>query len=161
MTNTAITETHEYDAFCDCTSCNAQLQAGPAAVNANLVRTPDNFDNETAETPAPTSAPCLRCHRTLRSAKSIAAKYGATCARKMAAAAKVAAQSQPAARVEKAADAIETGAVAQAAPNRFQVVSSDGSKTYDVDLAAGSCTCKAAQFGRSCYHVTSAALLAA
>jgi hypothetical protein len=45
--------------------------------------------------------------------------------------------------------------------NLFQVVSSDGHRVYDVDLAAGSCTCKAGQYGRACYHIRSAAVLAA
>lgn len=116
----------------------------------------------TTKTAAPaTTAHCHRCGRVLRSAKSIADGYGRTCKAKIAEAAKAAALSQPVERVAKATEALETGAVAHRTRNLFQVVSSDGSKTYDVDLAAGSCTCKAGQYGRACYHLASAALLAA
>lgn len=162
MTNTATTT--EHDTFCDCQRCvDAQVatihtlpnNAGPVAL-----------DDFTTEDEAAAPVPCRRCHRPLTSQRSIREAqrnggYGRGCAHKIEQAAKAAATVLGAARVEKATDAIETGAVAQAAPNRFQVVSSDGTQTYDVDLAAGTCTCRAGQFGRHCYHLTSAVLLAA
>jgi hypothetical protein len=82
----------------------------------------------------PTAQPtrCLRCHRVLRSAKSIAAGYGAGCrARIRAAAMAEAVKGFAAAQVEKARELIEDGAIVPT--NRkgvFRVVSSDGERSY-------------------------------
>jgi hypothetical protein len=113
----------------------------------------------TTKTAPATTAHCHRCGRVLRAAKSIADGYGRTCARKVAEAAKAAALTDT--QAVKVADALEAGAVSHRVRNLFQVVSSDGATVYDVDLAAGSCTCKAGQYGRVCYHLKSAAVLAA
>lgn len=107
------------------------------------------------------NAKCHRCGRTLTDPRRIATGYGRTCARKITEATRVAVATQPADRIAKATEAIETGAVVRRIHNLFQVVSSDGHTVYDVDLAAGSCTCRAGQFGRACFHRTAAALLAA
>lgn len=107
---------------------------------------------------------CKRCGRPLTSPRTIREAltnggYGRGCAKVIEANVKAAATTE--AQAAKVVDAIEAGAVEHRVRNLFQVVSSDGTTVYDVDLAAGSCTCKAGQYGRRCYHISAAAALAA
>lgn len=112
----------------------------------------------TTKTAPANTTRCTRCGRLLTAATSVAARMGRTCKAKVAAAAKAAAMTEV--QAAKVAEAIELGAVAHRVRNLFQVVGSRGD-LYDVDLAAGSCTCPAGQHGRACYHIRSAAVLAA
>lgn len=104
---------------------------------------------------------CKRCGRTLTAAKSVAQHAGPVCQAKIDAAITAAAHTQPVAQIEKATEALTDNAVAHRTRNLFQVVSSNGTTVYDVDLGTGGCTCKAGQYGRRCWHLTAAAALAA
>lgn len=109
---------------------------------------------------ATTHTHCLRCGRTLRATRSIAAGYGPTCARKVKAAAKaqIIAQYKPH-QVAKAEELIEQGALVPLRGNRiFLAASSDGSQTYRTHRAA--CTCPAGIKGRhACKHQIAAHIL--
>lgn len=104
---------------------------------------------------------CLRCHRTLRSAASIARGYGRTCQARITAAAKLAAHKP--AQVEKAQELIADGGLILLRRGRnrvFQVVASNGVDRYLT--AANACTCKAGLRGVSvCYHRIAAQLVSA
>lgn len=98
---------------------------------------------------------CRKCQRPLTSLRSIreAARnggYGRGCARKIDHAAQ-ASTDQPA-QVAKATQLIEDGALDHVAGSTWLAVSSDGSTRYEVDAAAGTCSCPAGQHGRRCYH---------
>lgn len=117
----------------------------------------DQFDTDAPfvaalEVEAPVvTARCTRCGRTLRSATSIAAGMGRTCARKVAAAVKEAAKTVPTA-----------GSVRHLIANLYEATSrTDGITTYHVNTVAGSCTCMAGRYGRPCWHKTEAAAMAA
>ena len=75
---------------------------------------------------------CMRCGRRLRTAKSIAAGYGAGCRARIRAAAKLADLSQwTPVQVEDARQAIEDGAVVPSTREGvFHVVSSDGTEVH-------------------------------
>jgi Family of unknown function (DUF6011) len=75
---------------------------------------------------------CGRCHRVLRSARSVREGYGPGCKAIMRAAAIAAAvKGFAAAQVEKARELIEDRAlVATSRPGVFRVVSSDGERSY-------------------------------
>lgn len=158
MTNTATTTGH--DTFCDCQRCvDAQVatirslpnNAGPVAL--------DDFDTEDDQ---PASAPCLRCGRLLHSPKSIAVGYGPTCARKIAAAAKVVdLAAYKTEQVTKATELIASGALVPTGAHTFLTVASDGVTRYETDAYHQTCSCKAGQFGRKCYHLLSALILEA
>lgn len=114
-----------------------------------------------SETTTPTN--CLRCGRTLTSAKSIGDKYGRTCKAKVAAATQTAdlAEYKPV-QVAKAVEVIEQGAIVPTSRVAlYLAVSSDGTVNYLVDQAEHSCTCKAGQRGIRCYHLAAADILAA
>lgn len=104
---------------------------------------------------------CLRCHRTLRSAASIARGYGRTCQARITAAAKLAAHKP--AQVEKAVELLADGGLVLVRRRRtpvFQVVASNGVDRYLT--APQACTCKAGLRGTStCYHRIAAQLIAA
>lgn len=104
---------------------------------------------------------CLRCHRTLRSAASIARGYGRTCQARITAAAKLAAHKP--AQVEKAQELIADGGLILLRRGRnrvFQVVASNGVDRYLT--APQACTCKAGLRGVSvCYHRIAAQLVSA
>lgn len=104
---------------------------------------------------------CKRCGRTLTAAKSVAQGAGRVCQAKIDAAVTAAAQTQPVQQIAKATEALADNAVAHRTRNLFQVVSTNGTTVYDVDLGTGGCTCKAGQYGRCCWHLTAAAALAA
>ena len=103
---------------------------------------------------------CRECGRVLRSAKSIADGMGRTCARKVARrdAEKAIVDTFPVAQVEKAREVIELGAYSDRG-TFFSIVSSDGSQLYGATTE--DCTCKAAMYGRTCYHRLAVMLLTA
>lgn len=104
---------------------------------------------------------CLRCHRALRSAESIARGYGRTCRAKVTAAAKAKAASQfKGSTVTKAMELIELGGLVAIRPRVFRVVRSDGTGTYLT--APEACTCAAGLRGlHVCYHRAAATILLA
>ena len=104
-----------------------------------------------------TTTKCGRCGRTLTAAKAVAEGYGRTCKARIAAAAKVAAD-QPA-QVTKALELIADGGIVRATGALFLAMSSDGTVRYEVNPTAGSCSCKAGQYGRPCYHKLAATLV--
>lgn len=112
--------------------------------------------NATAEHTA-----CLRCGRTLRSADSIARRYGRTCKAKVIAAAKAkAAAGFKPATVAKAQELIEDGGIVAIRARVFRVVASDGIGHYLT--APEACTCKAGLKGiHVCYHRAAAAIMLA
>lgn len=106
-------------------------------------------------------AHCARCGRTLRSATSIAAGYGPTCARRIREAAKVVdLTAYKAHQVEKATELIEQGGIIRTG-HLYLAVSTDGAIRYETSPAAGTCTCKAGERGLRCYHLAAATVLAA
>jgi Family of unknown function (DUF6011)/SWIM zinc finger len=106
-----------------------------------------------------TATKCQSCGRILTSTKSIAAGRGPVCQAKIAAAAK--ASTAAPALVAKAIELIEDGALVHWTRNLFLAVSTDGTVAYEVDAAAGSCTCPAGVHGRPCYHVLAARIVLA
>lgn len=58
------------------------------------------------------------------------------------------------AQMDKAREAAEDGAVVRLhhRAGLYGVVSSDGSRTYVVDMVRGTCSCDAGSFGQQCYH---------
>lgn len=105
---------------------------------------------------------CRKCHRVLRSAKSIARGMGPTCAKRVAENAKVAATDYKPEQVAKAMELIELGAIVVTVKALlFQVVSSKGDETYFTDAASRVCTCKAGARGIRCYHLAAAQILTA
>lgn len=108
---------------------------------------------------------CMRpgCGRKLTSAKSIAAGYGPVClARIRNAAATVELPGVKPAQHDKALELIADGGIVPTSrPGVFAAVSSDGTTTYLTDAGTGTCTCKAGQAGRYCYHLAAAAILTA
>lgn len=113
-------------------------------------------------TTAPT-AKCTRCGRGLRSAASVLARMGRTCARKhrQEQAAKLVLANYSDAQVESVKQVLADGGVQRVDRHRFAVVASDGVRRYEVDTTHASCTCKAGQNGRQCYHLAAATLAAA
>lgn len=108
---------------------------------------------------AETKVHCLRCHRVLRSAASIARGYGRTCRAKVTAAAKAASQFKGS-TVTKALELIELGGLVAIRRRVFRVVRSDGTGTYLT--APEACTCKAGLRGlHVCYHRAAATILLA
>lgn len=110
-----------------------------------------------------TTAKCKRCKRVLRSAESIARGRGRHCERlhRREEAAKLVLANYSAAQVAKVQELLEDGGVARTGRHTFEVVASDGVRRYEVNATTASCTCKAAENGRNCYHLAAAQLLAA
>jgi hypothetical protein len=104
-----------------------------------------------------------RCHcgRLLRAAKSVSRGFGPRCWAKIAAATRSTDLSAfSAAQAAKAAEAIEQLAVVPLSrPGIYGHVSGDGTATYVVDTREQSCTCKAGQNGRRCYHLAAGLIL--
>jgi hypothetical protein len=107
------------------------------------------------------TATCTRCHATLTSAKSVAARIGRTCARlnRQEAAASVFT------RTFKNADAARAKALQLLTDNalvptrhagQYLATSSDGTAAYLVDTIERSCTCKGHQRVGRCYHLVAA-----
>jgi hypothetical protein len=106
---------------------------------------------------------CNRCGRTLRSATSIAAGYGPTCARKVRKASALVATTtayQPF-QLDKAAELVEMGAIVRIRFAEFTAVSSRGDGVYTVNAAIRTCTCPAGERGVACYHLAAAEILTA
>jgi hypothetical protein len=102
---------------------------------------------------------CKRCGRSLRSASSRSAGYGPVCARRMRhAIADIGAAYQPH-QIASATELIADGGVVVGPGRTCLAVSSDGQRTYVVDVTAGTCTCKAGEFGRRCFHLAAAICL--
>lgn len=103
-------------------------------------------------------ATCRRCGRTLTSPRSIREAtqnggYGRGCAAKIAD--EVAANTTPA-QASEALDLIQDEAIVRVAGSVFLAVSADGRVLYEVCPVTGTCTCKAGQYGRRCYHLVAA-----
>ena len=102
---------------------------------------------------------CLRCGRTLRSAKSAALGYGPTCQRKVreAAKAQILAQYMPH-QIAKAEELIEQGALIPLRAGISLAPSADGARTYKTHRAA--CSCPAGIKGiHPCKHRIAAHIL--
>jgi hypothetical protein len=116
------------------------------------------MSNATA-TPA-SETRCLRCHRVLKSARSVAARYGKGCSAKIRQAALNEARADfTADQQSKATELIRDGGLVPT--NRegvFRAVSSKGDETYLVHAAA--CTCPGGlRAKRPCYHTLAARIL--
>ena len=107
---------------------------------------------------ATTHTNCLRCGRTLTSAKSQATGYGPTCARHIRNAA-VDLTDYKAHQITSARDLIEDGAIIPLRSVVFIAVSTDGTETYKT--APTACTCPAGLKGSRCYHQLAARMLLA
>ncbi|NUS22690.1 MAG: hypothetical protein HOV92_00475 [Streptomyces sp.] len=101
---------------------------------------------------------CLRCGRTLTSAKSRALGYGAKCAAKVRNAA-VDASDYKAHQIASARELIEDGAIIPLRSVVFVTVSTDGTETYKT--APTTCSCPAGLKGSRCYHQLAARMLLA
>jgi hypothetical protein len=106
---------------------------------------------------------CKRCHRALRSTDSIARGMGRTCARKhrQETAARLVLASYSPVQVEKVRELLADGGLARVDRTTFLAVASNGVDRYEVSTAHASCTCRAGQNGRQCYHLAAATLAAA
>lgn len=107
------------------------------------------------------TAKCLRCGHKIRSAASVAARYGPVCRAKIRLAAiNEAIRGFAAAQVDKARELISDGGlVPTGRPGVFRAVSSNGTDTYLVHSAV--CNCPAGLRGRQCYHLAAARILTA
>lgn len=101
---------------------------------------------------------CLRCGRTLTSAKSRALGYGAKCATKVRHSAVDLADYKPH-QVASAKELIEDGAIIPLRNTIFIAVSTDGTETYRT--APTGCNCPAGLKGSRCYHQLAARMLLA
>jgi hypothetical protein len=101
---------------------------------------------------------CLRCGRTLRTAKSQALGYGAKCAAKVRNAAVDLTDYKPH-QVASARELIEDGAIVPLRSVVFIAVSTDGTETYRT--APTGCTCPAGLKSSRCYHQLAARMLLA
>lgn len=101
---------------------------------------------------------CLRCGRTLTSAKSQATGYGPTCARHIRRATVDLTDYKPH-QISSARELIEDGAIVPLRSVVFVAVSTDGTETYRT--APTGCTCPAGLKGARCYHQLAARMLLA
>ncbi|MFI1728194.1 DUF6011 domain-containing protein [Streptomyces acidicola] len=107
---------------------------------------------------ATTNTHCLRCGRTLTSARSRSLGYGPTCARHIRRAT-VDLRDYKAHQIASARELIEDGAIIPLRSVVFIAVSTDGTETYK--SAPTSCTCPAGLKGSRCYHSLAARMLLA
>lgn len=116
-----------------------------------------------SETTSTAPATCTRCGRVLTDPRSVARGAGPVCFRKIKDAALLVLAAHSHEAVRKALELIADGGIRPVGTTGghrvFLAVSSDGSTRYETSAAG--CACKAGQFGRSCYHRTAVALLAA
>lgn len=103
-------------------------------------------------------ANCLRCGRTLTSAKSIALGYGPTCSAKIRHAHADLTDYKPE-QIDAAVELITDGAIIPLRSVVFLTISSDGTETYR--SAPTGCNCPGGLAGRRCYHTAAARLLLA
>lgn len=116
-----------------------------------------NSGRKVARVEAPVVHRCTRCHRVLTSAASIARGTGPGCERKIRATLAYIGASFTPRQIVAATELItDGGIVVGPADWTCLAVSSDGSTTYVVDTATATCTCKAGQHGRPCYHLAAA-----
>ena len=101
---------------------------------------------------------CLRCGRTLHTARSRSLGYGPKCAAKVRNA-PVDTTDYKAHQITSARELIEDGAIIPVDNATFISVSTDGTETYTT--APTGCTCKAGQKGTRCYHTLAAQMLLA
>jgi len=101
---------------------------------------------------------CLRCGRTLRTAKSRALGYGAKCAAKVRHSAVDLSDYKPH-QITSARELIEDGAIIPLRSVVFVAVSTDGTETYKT--APTACSCPAGLKGSRCYHQLAARMLLA
>lgn len=101
---------------------------------------------------------CLRCGRTLTSAKSCATGYGPKCAAKVRHSAVDTSDYKPH-QIASAQELIADGAIIPLRSVIFIAVSTDGTETYKT--APTACTCPAGTKGSRCYHQLAARLLLA
>jgi hypothetical protein len=108
-------------------------------------------------------ATCTRCGRTLRSQESIARDMGRHCAKmdRKEQAAKLILANYTRPQVEKVKQLLADGGVQKVGRHTWTAVASNGYGRYSVDTTMASCTCKAGENGRQCYHLAAAQLLAA
>ncbi|MFI1165628.1 DUF6011 domain-containing protein [Streptomyces sp. NPDC020801] len=103
---------------------------------------------------------CLRCGRTLTSAKSVTAGYGPTCARHIRHAERaVDTTDYKPHQIASAHELIEDGGIILIRGHVFAAVSTDGTETHLAHPAA--CNCKAGLKGTRCYHQLAARMLLA
>jgi len=110
---------------------------------------------------APVVHRCSRCGQTLRSAASVARGVGPVCALRIHAAMVVIGQTYQPHQIASATDLIADGGLIVGPGRTCLAVSSDGTSTYVVNPSAGTCTCKAGEYGRRCYHLAAAYALTA
>ena len=101
---------------------------------------------------------CLRCGRTLTSARSMATGYGPKCAAHIRHST-VDLADYKAHQVASAKELIEDGAIIPLRSVVFIAVSTDGTETYKT--APTGCTCPAGLKGSRCYHQLAARMLLA
>lgn len=101
---------------------------------------------------------CLRCGRSLKSAKSQAAGYGAKCAAKVRRSPADLSDYKPH-QITSARELIEDGAIIPLRSVIFITVSTDGTETYRT--APTGCNCPAGLKGSRCYHQLAARMLLA
>lgn len=106
---------------------------------------------------------CKKCGRVLRTARSIAAGYGPTCARKIRIATErvTAAATFKSYQLDRATELIELGGVLQIRFGEYAAVSSKGDATYAANALIRTCTCPAGERGVACYHLAAALILIA
>lgn len=102
---------------------------------------------------APVVHRCTRCHRVLTSAASVERGTGPICEAKIRAALALIGETFSARQIVAATELIADGGVVVGPHGTCIAVSSRGDATYAVNPTAGTCTCKAGQYGRLCYHV--------
>jgi SWIM zinc finger len=110
------------------------------------------------------TAKCLACGRTRHfrsaAAATTAGPNGRVCAAKVRNAAAVVELPCKPEQHAKAVELIEDGGIVRTSrPGVFAASSSDGSTVYVTDTGAGTCSCKAGQNGRYCYHLGAAEIL--
>ncbi|MDT0387831.1 DUF6011 domain-containing protein [Streptomyces dubilierae] len=101
---------------------------------------------------------CLRCGRTLRSAKSRTTGYGPKCAAKVRHSPVDTGDYKPH-QIVSARELIEDGAIVPLRSVVFIAVSTDGTETYRT--APMACSCPAGLKGTRCYHQLAARMLLA
>lgn len=105
------------------------------------------------EIEAPVVHRCTRCHRVLTSAASVERGTGPVCETKIRAALTLIGETFSPRQIVAATELIADGGVVVGPHGTCLAVSSRGDEVYAVNPHAGTCTCKAGQYGRLCYHV--------
>jgi len=109
--------------------------------------------------PASTEVHCPRCGRILKSEKSIKRGAGEICLRKMREAEAAIKLNAKPEQIAKAYEVIELHAFDRTAQGRYDIISGDATELYDT--TKDTCTCKAGQYSKLCYHRLVVAMLSA